>query len=69
MDKRFTGKLQKSAAKGGWTYVVMPGSVAYFGTVAHRVYLGIRHETHDEPDGDDVIDDTRRWMEGFARRG
>jgi hypothetical protein len=32
MDKRFTAKLQKSGAKGGWTYVVMPDSVEYFGT-------------------------------------
>jgi hypothetical protein len=32
MDKRFTAMLQKSAAKGGWTYVVMPDSVEYFGT-------------------------------------
>jgi hypothetical protein len=32
MDKRFTAKLQKSPSKGGWTYVVMPNSAAYFGT-------------------------------------
>ena len=25
-------KLQKSPAKGGWTYVVMPDSAAFFGT-------------------------------------
>ena len=24
--------MQKSPAKGGWTYVVMPGSAEYFGT-------------------------------------
>lgn len=30
--KRFTAKLQKSPAKGGWTYVVMPDSAAFFGT-------------------------------------
>ena len=24
--------MQKSSAKGGWTYVVMPDSVKYFGT-------------------------------------
>jgi hypothetical protein len=28
----FTAKLQKSAQKGGWTYVVWPDSVAFFGT-------------------------------------
>ena len=32
LNKRFTAKLQKSPAKGGWTYVVMPGSAAFFGT-------------------------------------
>ena len=28
----FTAKLQKSPAKGGWTYVVWPKSAAFFGT-------------------------------------
>jgi Domain of unknown function (DUF1905) len=32
LDKTFTAPLLKSPAKGGWTYVVMPGSVEYFGT-------------------------------------
>jgi Domain of unknown function (DUF1905) len=32
LNKRFTAQLQKSPAKGGWTYVVMPGSAKYFGT-------------------------------------
>ena len=32
MDKQFTATLQRSPAKGGWTYVVMPGSVEFFGT-------------------------------------
>ena len=32
LDKKFSAKLQKSAAKGGWTYVVWPGSVKFFGT-------------------------------------
>ena len=32
LDKTFTAKLQKSQNKGGWTYVVMPGSAEYFGT-------------------------------------
>ena len=32
MDERFTAVLQKSPAKGGWTYLVMPGSAAFFGT-------------------------------------
>ncbi|HZA39368.1 MAG TPA: DUF1905 domain-containing protein [Actinomycetota bacterium] len=32
LDVEFTATLQKSDAKGGWTYVVMPGSAEYFGT-------------------------------------
>ena len=32
VDKRFTGTLQQSPAKGGWTYVVTDWSAAYFGT-------------------------------------
>ena len=32
MDKQFTAELQKSPAKGGWTYVVMPDSAKFFGT-------------------------------------
>jgi hypothetical protein len=32
LDKKFSAKLQKSPNRGGWTYVVWPGSVAFFGT-------------------------------------
>jgi hypothetical protein len=32
LDKQFTATLEKSPEKGGWTYVVMPGSAEYFGT-------------------------------------
>lgn len=32
MDERFTATLQQSPAKGGWTYLVMPGSAEFFGT-------------------------------------
>ncbi|MBV9088332.1 MAG: DUF1905 domain-containing protein [Mycobacteriaceae bacterium] len=32
LDKRFTAPVQKSPNKGGWTYVVMPGSADYFRT-------------------------------------
>ena len=30
--KTFTAKLRKSPKKGGWTYVVWPGSVKFFAT-------------------------------------
>ena len=32
LNKTFTAKLKKSPHKGGWTYLVWPGSVAFFGT-------------------------------------
>ncbi len=32
LDKQFTATLQRSPNRGGWTYVVMPGSAEYFGT-------------------------------------
>lgn len=32
MNKKFSAKLRKSHAKGGWTYLIMPGSVKFFGT-------------------------------------
>jgi hypothetical protein len=32
LDRQFTARLRKSDNKGGWTYVVMPDSAAYFGT-------------------------------------
>ena len=35
----FTAKLQKSPRKGGWTYVIWPRSVRFFGT---RGFVKIR---------------------------
>ena len=32
LDTEFTAVLEKSAAQGGWTYVIMPGSAEFFGT-------------------------------------
>ena len=32
LNKRFTATLQKSPARGGWTYVVWPDSVEFFET-------------------------------------
>lgn len=32
MLRQFSAKLQKGDNKGAWTYVVMPDSVAFFGT-------------------------------------
>lgn len=32
LDTAFEAVLQKSPSKGGWTYVVMPGSAEYLGT-------------------------------------
>jgi len=32
LNQRFTAELKKSSNKGGWTYVVWPASVKFFGT-------------------------------------
>jgi hypothetical protein len=32
LHKKFKATLQKSPSKGGWTYVVWPDSVGFFGT-------------------------------------
>jgi hypothetical protein len=32
ISKTFQATVQKSPNKGGWTYVVMPGSAKFFGT-------------------------------------
>jgi len=32
LNKTFTARLQKSPRKGGWTYVIWPDSVSFFGT-------------------------------------
>jgi hypothetical protein len=41
LDRTFTAELELSPAKGGWTYVVMPGSAEYLGTRG-RVPVRIR---------------------------
>jgi len=32
MNEEFTATLRQSQAKGGWTYLIWPESVAFFGT-------------------------------------
>ncbi len=32
LNKQFTATLEKSASKGGWTYVIWPHSVEFFAT-------------------------------------
>ncbi len=32
LPRQFTARLQKSPSKGGWTFVIMPGSAEFFGT-------------------------------------
>jgi hypothetical protein len=32
LNREFTARLRTSGERGGWTYVVMPGSAKFFGT-------------------------------------
>ena len=40
LKKQFKAKLRKGANPGAWTYLVMPGSVAFFATRGLTERLG-----------------------------
>jgi hypothetical protein len=69
MLKEFTATLQHSEAKGGWTYLIWPESVEFFGDGTHKlpVKADIR-KVIGKNSGDTVTVCLRERLGGPARR-